>query len=131
MSILQEESELQEVVKLVGVDSLSPPDRLTLEIAKMIREDFLQQNAFDELDSYSGYDKQARLLALILSYGDECRAALGRGVADVAKLFGIEARERFGRAKMIPPGEYEQRYADTERDMKYQIGEIIEGGENE
>ncbi|MDR1064779.1 MAG: V-type ATP synthase subunit A [Oscillospiraceae bacterium] len=130
MTILQEESELQEVVKLVGADSLSPPDRLTLETAKMLREDFLQQNAFDELDSYSGYEKQSKLIALILAYGDACREAINRGVTDVEKLFSIEARERFGRAKMIPPGEFEQKYADIERDVKYQISEIIEGGED-
>ncbi|MDR0905350.1 MAG: V-type ATP synthase subunit A [Oscillospiraceae bacterium] len=129
MSILQEEAELQEIVKLVGADSLSAPDRLTLETAKMIREDFLQQNAFVDEDSYSSYDKQAKLLALILTYGDVCREAINKGVTDVAKLFDIEARERFGRAKMILPGEFAQRYADIERDMRYQINEIIEGGE--
>jgi V/A-type H+-transporting ATPase subunit A len=129
MSILQEEAELQEIVKLVGADSLSAPDRLTLETAKMIREDFLQQNAFVDEDSYSSYDKQAKLLALILTYGDVCREAIDKGITDVTKLFGIEARERFGRAKMLLPDEFVQKYADIERDMRYQINEIIEGGE--
>ncbi|NLB28606.1 MAG: V-type ATP synthase subunit A [Clostridiales bacterium] len=129
MALLQEEAELQEIVKLVGADSLSPGDRLTLETAKMIREDFLQQNAFDDLDSYAGYEKQEKLLSLILSYSDECREALSRGVADVTKLFNIEARERFGRAKMVLPGEFAEKYAEIDRDVKYQISEIVEGGD--
>jgi len=128
MLILQEEAELQEIVKLVGADSLSAPDRLTLEVAKMIREDFLQQNAFVDEDSYSSYDKQAKLLSLILTYGDICSEAIEKGVVDVVKLFGIEARERIGRAKMLLPNEYTAKYAEIERDMRYQIGEIVDGG---
>ena len=128
MSLLQEEAELQEIVKLVGADSLSPADRLTLETAKMIREDFLQQNAFDDADSYSGYDKQTALLGLILAYNDACRNALEHGVTDVTKLFEIEARERFGRAKMIAPDAFMEKYAEINRDVKYQISEIVEGG---
>ena len=74
MSILQAEAELQEIVKLVGQDSLSPEDRLTLETAKMIREDFLQQNAFFDIDNYSSYDRQAKMLRLIIKYDEKCRA---------------------------------------------------------
>ena len=129
MSLLQEEAELQEIVKLVGVDSLSAGDRLTLETAKMIREDFLQQNAFDDADSFSGYEKQTALLGLILAYSDACREALENGVSDVAKLFEIEARGRFGRAKMLEPEVFMEKYAEINRDVKYQISEIIEGGD--
>ena len=131
MTLLQEEAELQEIVKLVGADSLSPADRLTLETAKMIREDFLQQNAFVDEDSFAGYEKQDALLGLILSYSDACSDALGRGVTDVTALFEIEARGRFGRAKMISPEEFKEKYAEISRDVKYQISEIIEGGEQE
>jgi V/A-type H+-transporting ATPase subunit A len=128
MSILQDESELQEIVKLVGADALSAPDRVTLETAKMIREDFLQQNAFVEADSYSSYEKQGALLALILEYNDLCHAALDRGVENVETLFGIDARERFGRAKMAEPSEYVQQFENISRDMRYQIDELVEGG---
>jgi len=128
LSILQEESELQEIVKLVGQDSLSAPDRLTLETARMIREDFLQQNAFDELDSYSSYDKQKELLALILKYDALCRQALNKGVDDIQALFSIEAREHLGRAKTVAPWEYRTVYARIAEEMDYQIGDIIEGG---
>ncbi len=81
MAVLQEESELQEIVKLVGIDSLSPADRLTLETAKMIREDFLQQNAFVDTDNYSEYERQARLLSIILQYGELSKAALSAGAS--------------------------------------------------
>jgi V/A-type H+-transporting ATPase subunit A len=128
LSLLQEESELQEIVKLVGIDSLSAPDRLTLETAKMLREDFLQQNAFDELDAYASYKKQNDLLALILKYNALCRDALDKGVTEILKLFSIEAREHIGRAKLIPPGEFETAYGRIAEEMAYQIGDIIEGG---
>ncbi|MDR3209476.1 MAG: V-type ATP synthase subunit A [Oscillospiraceae bacterium] len=128
MTILQEESELQEVVKLVGADALSPPDRLTLETAKMIREDFLQQNAFDDLDSYSSYEKQAELLALVLTYNDLCADALTKGVTDVNALFGIGAREKIGRAKMTLAELFLEEYTEIARNMKYQIDEIASGG---
>jgi V/A-type H+-transporting ATPase subunit A len=99
MSILQQEASLQEIVKLVGQDSLGPFDRLTLETARMIREDFLQQNAFVDIDNFSTYDRQFRLLGMILEYDKLCRAALEKG-ADMNKLFRIPARrESIGRAK--------------------------------
>ncbi len=76
MSVLQEEASLNEIVQLVGKDSLSPGDQLTLETAKMVREDFLQQNSFVDVDSFSEYDRQEKLLAIIRSYDRLCRAAI-------------------------------------------------------
>jgi V/A-type H+-transporting ATPase subunit A len=128
MALLQEEAELQEIVKLVGQDSLSAPDRLTLETARMIREDFLQQNAFAELDSYTSYEKQGKLLEMILGYNRLCREALEKGVTNILKLFSIEAREHIGRAKMVPADEYAKRYSQISEEMAFQIGDIIEGG---
>ena len=84
MSILQQESELQEIVRLVGQDALSAADRLTMETAKMIREDFLQQNAFVDIDSYSEYRRQYLLLSMVLHYDTLCREALDKG-ADMQK----------------------------------------------
>ncbi len=130
MAILQEEDSLNEIVKLVGKDSLSADDQLTLEVAKMIREDFLQQNAFMDEDAYSSYDKQFRLLRMILHYDDLCRSAMARG-ADVNALFGIGAREKIGRAKMILPGQYEDAYAQIEEEMKAQIEALTERSDEE
>ncbi|MCL2044826.1 MAG: V-type ATP synthase subunit A [Oscillospiraceae bacterium] len=130
MSLLQEEAELQEIVRLVGVDSLSAPDRLTLETAKMIREDFLQQNAYVELDSYTSYEKQATLLSLILYYNDLCKDALSKGVEDVQQLFNIDARERIGRAKTVPPEQYEDEYHSIALEMESQIGAIVKGDDD-
>ena len=130
MSILQQESELQEIVRLVGQDALSPADRLTMETAKMIREDFLQQNAFVDIDSYSEYRRQFLLLGLILRYDAECRDALEKN-APMQKLFAIPARVDIGRAKSVPSDEYEQVYAKIAADMTAQIKEIIAGGEEQ
>ena len=130
MSILQQESELQEIVRLVGQDALSPADRLTMETAKMIREDFLQQNAFVDIDSYSEYRRQFLLLGLILHYDAECRDALEKN-APMNKLFAIPARVDIGRAKSVPSDKYEQVYAKIAADMTAQIKEIIAGGEEQ
>ena len=130
MSILQQESELQEIVRLVGQDALSPEDRLTMETAKMIREDFLQQNAFVDIDSYSEYKRQFMLLHLILQYDVECREALAKG-APMNKLFAIPARVDIGRAKNVPSEEYEAVYTKIGTDMTAQIKEIVAGGEEQ
>ncbi len=129
MSILQNEASLNEIVQLVGKDALSPGDQLTLEVARMIREDFLQQNAFTDVDGYSSYDRQAKLLALILNYETLCRAAIGRG-AEAGKLFAVPVREQIGRAKSVPAEEYDRAYAQMQADMEQQINEVAsQGGE--
>ena len=129
MHILQEENELQEIVRLVGQDALSAGDRLTMETAKMVREDFLQQNAFVDEDAYSSYAKQFRLLDIILRYDTLCREALDKG-ADMNRLFVIDAREKIGRAKMADPNGFEAVYAKIESEMKEQIDAVIAGGED-
>ena len=129
-ALLQKEAELQEIVKLVGQDALSPADNLTLESAKMIREDFLQQNAFLENDQYSSFDRQARLLDLILRYKDLCDAAIERG-ADIWKLYAIAARAAIGRAKTVPADTYQDVYAKIVSDMEQQIEEVAKEAEAE
>ena len=129
MHILQEESELQEIVRLVGQDALSPADRLTMETAKMIREDFLQQNAFVDEDAYSSYAKQFRLLDLILHYDILCREALEKG-ADMNGLFAIDAREKIGRAKMADAATFSADYDAIAAQMKEEIANVIAGGED-
>ena len=129
MHILQEESELQEIVRLVGQDALSPADRLTMETAKMIREDFLQQNAFVDEDAYSSYEKQFRLLNIVLRYDEECRGRLSNDI-DLNALFTIPARERIGRAKMADPSNFGPVYDEIEAQMVKEIEEIAAGGKN-
>ena len=124
MATLQEEAELDEIVKMVGKDSLGVDDQLTLEIAKMIREDFLQQNSFNEIDWYSSFDRQFRLLKLILDYDSLCRDAVAKG-APLKELTAIDAREKIGRAKSVPDDEYVAAYQQIEDDMTAQIEKII------
>ena len=128
MALLQEEAALNEIVRLVGKDSLGAGEQLTLETAKMLREDFLQQNAFVDEDAYSSYEKQFRLLGLILRYDELCREALGRG-APMEKLTALPVRERIGRAKMAAPDAFAADYDAMEAEMKQQIDSILAGGE--
>jgi V/A-type H+-transporting ATPase subunit A len=128
MHILQEEAELQEIVRLVGMDALSPADRLTMETAKSIREDFLQQNAFIDEDAYSSYSKQFKLLDTILLYDTLCRDALQKGT-DMNKLFAIPVREKIGRAKMADPDKFSELYDGLADEMRSEIKEAAEGGE--
>ena len=131
MAVLQEEASLNEIVQLVGKDSLSPKDQITLETAKMLREDFLQQNSFADVDAYSEYDRQDRLMKLIHSYDTLCRAASAQG-AGVAELFAIPARVGIGRAKSVPAGEYRESYDRLEREMEEQIRAVAQkGGEDQ
>ena len=124
MHLLQEENELNEIVQLVGKDSLSPKDQLTLEIARMLREDFLQQNAFMDVDAYSSFDRQMRLLALILHYETLCRDAIDKGAA-LPALFAIPARERLGWAKYAAAEEYAANYQQVRAEMDGQIADLV------
>ena len=124
MHLLQEENELNEIVQLVGKDSLSPKDQLTLEIARMLREDFLQQNAFMDVDAYSSFDRQMRLLALILHYETLCRDAIDKGAA-LPALFAIPARERLGWAKYAAAEEYAANYQQVHAEMDGQIADLV------
>lgn len=103
MNVLQKESELQEIVRLVGLDSLSERDRLTMNTAKMIREDYLQQNAFDEVDTYTSFKKQVALLTNILTFDEEANRALNLGAYFTEIMNGtVELRDRIARSKFIP-----------------------------
>ena len=131
MAILQEEASLNEIVQLVGKDSLSPGDQLTLETAKMIREDFLQQNGFLEVDWYSSYDRQDKMLGMILDYDRLCRGAIARG-AEAGPLFEIPFRERIGRAKSVPDEEYPAVFLTMAGELEAQIEAVLaQGGAEE
>ena len=101
MALLQEEAELEEVVKMVGMDALSPGDRLKLEAARSIREDFLHQNSFHEIDTYTSLKKQYRMMKLVLGFYEQCTEALEQG-APIQGLLSMEVREQIGRYKYTP-----------------------------
>ncbi len=121
--VLQQEAELEEIVKLVGMDALSPDDRLVLEIARSLREDFLQQDAFDAVDAYTPLEKQLGLLRLIFAFGEKAKAALAAG-ADIEKVASLPVREAVGRAKMIPFDAYREEFAAIEKRMDDEIAAL-------
>ncbi|MDK2882221.1 MAG: V/A-type H+/Na+-transporting ATPase subunit [Bacillota bacterium] len=128
MRILQEEAELQEIVRLVGVDALSSRERLTLETAKSVREDFLLQNAFHDVDTYCSLEKQKRIMRLILLLYHECQRALEKG-APLGKLLALPVRERIARAKYTPE-EQLKIFDQIEAEIKEQVARVTaEGGE--
>ena len=122
MRILQEEAKLDEIVRLVGMDALSPRDRLTMEAAKSIREDYLHQNAFHEVDTYTSMTKQYKMLGLIIDYYRFGLEALEKS-ASLDDILNISAREKIGRSKYIPESEIET-LDKISADMKTQLGEL-------
>ena len=120
MRILQEEAELEEIVRLVGIDSLSALDRVTLEAAKSIREDYLHQNAFHEEDTYTSLNKQYRMLKLIMAYYDKACEAVEKGTS-INQIFAIPVRERIGRAKYVPEKEIDTVFAEIEAELNQQF----------
>ena len=124
MQILQKEAELQEIVKLVGVDSLSSADRLILEVARTIREDYLHQNAFHEVDTYTTFKKQNSMIDLIISYYTLGKDAIERGVS-FGKIDKLAARERIGRIKYVQEKDIQQEAKDILEMMNKEIAEII------
>jgi len=125
ISLLQTEAELDEIVRLVGIDALSPHDRLTLEATRMIREDYLQQDAFMENDSYTPLKKQFNLIKLILLFYSEGHRALNNG-ADMNKLFAIPVKEKIGRAKAVSNDTFLEEYSKIESELKSQISALYE-----
>ena len=109
MTLLQEEAELDEIVKMVGMDALSAGDRLKMEAARSIREDFLHQNSFHEIDTYTPLDKQFRMMELVLAFYEESSEALKRG-ATIKNILNMEVREKIGRFKYTHPEDVEAEY---------------------
>ena len=124
MLLLQQEAELEEIVKLVGYDSLSAPDRLTLESARSVREDYLQQNAFDDVDTYTSNKKQFMMLKMIMDFSRECRNALASGVK-VEKLFALPVSEKIARAKYVPEDKFESYFKDTMAEIESSVSKVM------
>lgn len=129
MRILQNEAELEEIVKLVGMDALSAPDRLTLETARSVREDYLHQDAFHEVDTYTSIEKQYLMMKLILEYYDVAADALSKG-ADIEKLVGLDVRERIGRFKYTPIDKVNEEYTNISQELKNEINQVMAGRES-
>lgn len=124
MRLLQEEAELEEIVKLVGYDSLSAPDRLTLEASRSVREDFMQQDSFDDVDTYASLHKQTCLLKLVLAFYHHAKDALEGGIR-IENIFAMEIRERIARAKFIPESEFDKYYEDTVSEMEKEFAALM------
>ncbi|MCD8041260.1 MAG: V-type ATP synthase subunit A [Clostridia bacterium] len=129
MRVLQEESSLDEIVRLVGMDALSSKDRLTMETAKIIREDFLHQNAFHEVDTYTSLKKQLKMLKLIYGFDSLSRDALSSYVS-LNDILACPFKDRIGRAKYIPEENIAE-LDDIYRQMTVEIAALVKGGEED
>ena len=119
MTLLQEEAELEEIVKMVGMDALSPGDRLKMEAARSIREDFLHQNSFHEIDTYTSLKKQYMLMKLVNAFYDRASAALSQG-ASLQKLISMPVREQIGRFKYVREDDLDEEYRRTDENLSVQ-----------
>ena len=127
MTLLQDEASLQEIVRLVGIDALSEKDRLKLEVAKSIREDYLQQNGFHEIDTYTSLTKQYKMLSVIIQFRNEAERALDQGVY-LNEILGLEEiRDRIARCKYVTEGELEK-IDLVSKDLKAAIDDLINKG---
>lgn len=124
MALLQDEAELNEIVQLVGMDALSAPDRLKLEAARSIREDYLHQNAFNDVDTYTSMTKQHMMMQLILDYYDEAKKALDEG-ASVEDLVNLSCREAIGRFKYVEEANIAGEYDKVVSDLKKECAEAV------
>ncbi|MDW8141763.1 MAG: V-type ATP synthase subunit A, partial [Candidatus Bipolaricaulota bacterium] len=127
MRLLQIEAELEEIVRLVGVEALSPTDRLKLEIARSIREDFLMQSAFDDVDTYSSLSKQLKMMQLIWRFYELGQRAIENGAA-IQKIIELPVRERIAKAKFIPEEQFEQSFKEIDRQIQGEFESLLAGG---
>lgn len=124
MSLLQDESKLNEIVQMVGMDALSPADRLKMEAAKSIREDFLNQNSFDEVDTYSSLRKQYLMMRLVMSFYEKAKVALEKG-ANVEDLIAMPSREPIGRFKYTPEDKIEDEFTRINDLLDGEVAEAL------
>jgi V/A-type H+-transporting ATPase subunit A len=124
MKILQEEAELDEIVRLVGIDALSPKDRVTMEVARSLREDYLHQDAFHEVDTYATLKKQYRMLRLILDYYHMAQDAVKKNVK-LNELFELPVRAKIGRAKYVLQDQIDREYDIIEQELSSQMDALL------
>lgn len=128
IKLLQEEAELQEIVQLVGVDALSHEDRIKLEACKSIREDYLHQNAFHDIDTYTSMNKQFKLMRLIMGYYNLAKDAIGKG-APFNDLIDLPVREKIGRFKYIEEDKIDNAFDEIMKELKKAVADLISKGE--
>ena len=128
MTILQEEAELNEIVQMVGMDALSPTDRLKMEAARSIREDFLHQNSFHEVDTYSSLKKQHLLMQLVVAFYEQSKEALEKG-ASIQGLLKMEVREKIGRFKYVTEDKLDEEYDRIEKELASEIANVLGKGD--
>ena len=124
MSILHDESELEEIVKMVGMDALSAPDRLKMEAARSIREDYLHQNSFHEVDTYTSLKKQEMMMELVIGFYEQSNEALNNG-ADVEKLIKMPVREAIGRFKYTHENDLDEEFDRINDQLSTQIANTL------
>ena len=124
MSLLQDEAQLDEIVKMVGMDALSAPDRLKMEAARSIREDFLHQNSFHEIDTYTPLRKQYLMMKLVMAFYEQCTEALKQG-SSIDDLLKMAVRERIGRYKYTPNENIEKEYEAVTAELAAEIAETV------
>ena len=124
MSLLQDEDSLNEIVKMVGMDALSPQDRLKMEAARSIREDFLHQNSFDEIDTYTSLGKQYNMMKLVYAFYDLGTKALDQG-ANINDIVKMETRERIGRYKYTVEAKVEEEYKKISDELAAEFASVI------
>ena len=127
MKLLTEEAELEEIVKMVGMDALSPIDRLKMEAARSIREDFLHQNSFHEIDTYTSLKKQYMMMSLVLDYFDLSKGALNKG-ASINNLVKLPVREAIGRFKYIHENDLDEQFKFVSEQLVDEIDEVVRKG---
>ena len=130
MGILSDEASLDEIVKLVGMDALSPSDRLKMEAARSIREDFLHQLAFHEIDTYTSLKKQCFMMKLMLMYYDRSLDALNKG-ADIEKIAALPVREAIGRFKYVKEEDIDKEFAEIDERLSSELAEAEKEGEDD
>ena len=123
MSLLQDEASLNEIVKMVGMDALSPQDRLKMEAARSIREDFLHQNSFDEIDTYTSLKKQFAMMKLVYAFYQGGVAALSAG-ASINDIVAMKSRERIGRFKYTREEDVSNEYETVSQELAAEFSEI-------
>ena len=124
MSLLQDEAELEEIVKMVGMDALSASDRLKMEAARSIREDFLHQNSFHEVDTYSSLKKQHLMMKLVLAFYEQAKEALEKG-ANIQGLIKMEVREKIGRFKYVTEDKLDKEYDAVLKELAVDIANVF------
>ena len=124
MTLLQEEAELEEIVKMVCMDALSPGDRLKMEASRSIREDFLHQNSFHEIDTYTSLEKQHNMMRLVLAFYDAGLDALKQG-ADINDIVKLPVREQIGRYKYTKEDQLAAEYEKVTRQLAAETAELL------